>query len=159
MKPSKACIDLVKKFEGIRLNAYLCPAGVPTIGYGTIHYPDGKPVKMGHVVTMQRAEDLLKWEVEKKAMAIVPLVQNNEGKVFVNQSQFDALVSFAYNLGYGALKGSTLLKKVRNNPSDETIRAEFMKWTKAKVKGVLTELPGLVRRRDAEADLYFTKTI
>src|SRR5690606_23508894 len=70
----------------------------------------------------------------------------------INQNQFDALVSFAYNLGVNALKGSTLLKKVNANPSDPAIRAEFMKWVYA--AGV--KLKGLERRRKAEADLYFS---
>jgi lysozyme len=69
----------------------------------------------------------------------------------INQNQFDALVSFAYNLGVGNLKSSTLLKKVNANPSDPTIRDEFMKW----VNGGGKKLPGLVKRRQAEADLYF----
>jgi len=71
----------------------------------------------------------------------------------INQNQFDALVSFAYNLGPANLKSSTLLKKVNANPEDETIRAEFMKWVKAGGK----TLQGLVKRRTAEADLYFIK--
>ena len=69
----------------------------------------------------------------------------------INQDQFDALVSFAYNLGNGSLKSSTLLKKVNANPNDPTIRDEFMKWVNAGGK----KLPGLIRRRQAEADLYF----
>jgi lysozyme len=71
----------------------------------------------------------------------------------INQNQFDALVSFAYNLGPGNLKSSTLLKKVNANPEDESIRLEFMKWVKAGGK----TLKGLVRRREAEANLYFKK--
>jgi lysozyme len=73
----------------------------------------------------------------------------------VNQNQFDALVSFCYNLGIGAFNSSTLKKKVIANPADASIRDEFMKWNKARVKGVLTELKGLTNRRTAEADLYF----
>jgi lysozyme len=73
----------------------------------------------------------------------------------VNQNQFDALVSFCYNLGIGAFNSSTLKKKVIANPGDLSIRDEFMKWNKARVKGVLTELKGLTNRRKAEADLYF----
>jgi lysozyme len=150
MKPSSDCINLIKAMEGLRLEAYPDPAtgGEPwTIGYGSVAYPDGKPVKLGHVITMQRAEDLLKWEVEKKAMAIGPLLLNTK----INQSQFDALCSFCYNVGFGNLKSSTLLKKVRNNPDDPSIKDEFLKWNKANNK----VMEGLTRRRMRECSLYF----
>lgn len=149
MKPSKNAIDLIKKFEGLYLNAYLCPASVPTIGYGTIRYPDGKAVKLGEKITMKRAEELLIWEVEKIATQIPALN--------VNQNQYDALVSFTYNLGIGNLSKSTLLKKIKANPEDPTIKDEFMKWTKARVNGQLTTLKGLVRRRTEEYNLYAKK--
>jgi len=146
LKPSQNCINLIKRFEGCRLKAYKCPAGVWTIGYGTIRYPDGKPVKEGEEISLYRAESLLTYDVNKFALQI---------KVNVNQNQFDALVSFCYNLGIGAFNSSTLKKKVIANPGDLSIREEFMKWNKARVKGVLTELKGLTNRRKAEADLYF----
>jgi len=146
MKPSQNCINLIKRFEGCRLKAYKCPASVWTIGYGTIRYPDGKPVKEGEEISLYRAETLLTNEVEKFAKQI---------KLNVNQNQFDSLVSFCYNLGIGAFNSSTLKKKIIANPGDLSIRDEFMKWNKARVKGVLTELKGLTNRRKAEADLYF----
>jgi lysozyme len=146
LKPSQNCINLIKRFEGCRLKAYKCPAGVWTIGYGTIRYQDGKPVKEGEEISLYRAETLLTYEVEKFASQI---------KVNVNQNQFDSLVSFCYNLGIGAFNSSTLKKKIIANPGDLSIRDEFMKWNKARVKGVLTELKGLTNRRKAEADLYF----
>jgi len=149
MKPSKKAIDIIKKYEGLYLNAYLCPASVPTIGYGTIRYPDGKAVKLGEKITMKRAEELLTWEVEKIAGQIPALN--------VNQNQYDALVSFTYNLGIGNLLKSTLFKKVKANPDDPTIKDEFMKWTKARVKGELKTLKGLVRRRIDEYNLYGQK--
>ena len=149
MKPSKKAIDIIKKYEGLYLNAYLCPASVPTIGYGTIRYPDGKAVKLGEKITMKRAEELLTWEVEKIAGQIPALN--------VNQNQYDALVSFTYNLGIGNLLKSTLFKKVKANPDDPTIKDEFMKWTKARVKGELKTLKGLVRRRIDEYNLYAQK--
>jgi len=146
LKPSQNCINLIKRFEGCKLKAYKCPAGVWTIGYGTIRYQDGKPVKEGEEISLYRAETLLTYEVEKFASQI---------KVNVNQNQFDSLVSFCYNLGIGAFNSSTLKKKIIANPGDLSIRDEFMKWNKARVKGVLTELKGLTNRRKAEADLYF----
>jgi lysozyme len=147
MKASKNCLDLVKKFEGLKLEAYLCPAKVPTIGYGATYYPDGQKVKLGQKISLIKAEELLLWELNEKADQI---------KLDIPQNKFDALVSFAYNLGVGNLKQSTLYKKVLANHDDPTIKDEFMKWTKARVNGELTELKGLVKRREAECNLYYT---
>lgn len=144
MTPSQNCIDLIKRFEGFKPDAYLCPAGVPTIGYGSTMWSDGKKVQLGQKISMADAEKLLMWEVTNKSKAITQLS--------LNQNQFDALVSFAYNVGVGAINRSTLVKKAKLNPNDATIRDEFMRWTKAGGK----ELPGLVKRRKAEADLYFS---
>jgi len=143
-------IELIKQFEGYRANAYLDSAGVPTIGYGTIRYADGSKVKLGDKTDKETATKLLTDDVNRRAAAIRGLLRRP-----MTQNQFDALVSFAYNLGMGALEKSTLLKKVNMNPDDPAIRDEFMKWNKARVKGVLTELPGLTSRRKKEADLYF----
>lgn len=152
MTASQKCVDLVKHFEGLFLEAYVCPAGVMTIGYGSIMWPDGTRIQKGQKVTPEAAEKLLMWELNKKGTVINSYIKNTK----INQNQFDSLLSFAYNLGLGNLNSSTLLKKVRLNPNDPTIRDEFMKWTKARVNGKLTELRGLVRRRKAEADLYFS---
>jgi lysozyme len=149
MKPSQKAVDLIKQFEGFRANAYLCPANVPTIGYGSITWGNGQRVKMGEIVSMATAEKLLLNDLEKRAKALEGLK--------VNQNQFDALISFVYNLGVGAFKGSTLFRKVQQNPEDVTIRSEFMKWNKARVAGKLMELKGLTRRRDAEANLYYAE--
>jgi lysozyme len=147
MNPGKSCIELVKEFEGCYLDAYKDPIGIPTIGIGTIKYPDGRKVKMGDKITLKQAEELLMHELNTKAIAI----QHHFFNVAINQNQFDALLSFTYNLGVGALGKSTLLKKVKHNHNDPAIRNEFMKWVRAGGK----VLPGLVRRRKAEADLYF----
>lgn len=160
MQPSKACTDLIKQFEGFYAEAYLCPAGVPTIGWGTTAYPNGAKVKIGEKCTVVQAQEYLDSEVKEKAKEVAVLLN---GKPFT-QHQFDALVSFAYNLGTGALKGSTLLKKALINPNDISIAnyktgennkpavdsCEFLKWVRA--GGVVYK--GLVRRRAAEADLY-----
>lgn len=148
MEVSQRCIDLIKKFEGLSLQAYLCPAQVPTIGFGSTMYQDGRKVKIGDVLTLQEAEALLVWELQTKAKAMP--------KLKLNQHQYDAVMSFVFNLGIGAFKGSTLYKKMNLNPSDPTIRAEFERWNKARVNGSLVELKGLTNRRKAEADLYFT---
>jgi len=147
MIPSQKCIELIKQFEGFFPDAYLCPASVPTIGFGTIKYQNGNKVHIGEKITMQQAENELMYELKKICMVFKPNL---------NQNQFDALVSFAYNLGTEALLNSTLYKKVKANPNDASIRDEFMKWNKARVNGKLKELKGLTRRRKAEADLYFS---
>jgi lysozyme len=142
-------IDLIKRFEGFRAEPYRCPAGVPTIGYGATFYPDGKRVTMADkLITESAASDLLKNMLTRFEQYVDSYCVDT-----VTQNQFDALVSFCYNLGPANLKASTLLKKVNRNPNDPTIRAEFAKWTKAGGK----TLRGLVTRRNAEADLYFTK--
>ena len=148
MKPSINAINLIKEFEGFYSTAYLCPANVETIGFGTVRYKNGNKVKLGERITMKEAEDELMFELEKIAINI---------KAKVNQNQFDALCSFTYNLGIGALLNSTLYKKVRLNPEDQTIKDEFLRWNKARVGGKLVVLRGLTRRRIAESNLYFKK--
>ena len=148
MKTSQTGIDLIKSFEGLKLEAYKCSAGVPTIGYGSTFYPDHKPVKMGDKLKdKNEAEELLKVTLIEFEKNVSALFYN----VILKQNQFDALVSFAYNLGTASLAESTLLKKVKANPNDKTISLEFAKWVNA--GGV--KLPGLIKRRKAEADLYF----
>jgi lysozyme len=140
-------VKLIKSFEGFKSKPYKCPAGVPTIGYGATFYPNGKKVTMSdRAITEHEATDLLRHMLESFEKYVDSYCVDT-----INQNQFDALVSFAYNLGPANLKSSTLLKKVNANPKDETIRAEFMKWVKAGGK----TLQGLVRRREAEANLYF----
>jgi len=135
-------IELIKSFEGLKLNAYICPAGVPTIGYGTTRV-NGQPVQMGSVITESQASGYLKSDLQQFESAV-----NAAVKVPLTQNQFDALVSFTYNLGAGNLRSSTLLKKL--NASDYAGAAdEFPKWNKAGGK----ELAGLTRRRNAERDL------
>ena len=147
MKASQKCVDLIKQFEGYKDKAYLCPAGVATIGFGSTMWNDGRKVQMGDKITKEGAELLLHWELNNKAVALYGLN--------VNQNQADAILSFVFNLGIGAFQKSTLIKKIRLNPNDPTIRDEFMKWNKARVGGKLIELKGLTRRRTAEANLYY----
>lgn len=147
---SQECIDLIKSFEGLFLEAYLCPANVPTIGYGTISYPDGRKVKLGDKCTQNEALEYLMFEVKQKAAKVDALMRDD-----LTPNQFAALISFAYNVGEGALKDSTLRKRVNANPSDATIRDAFMMWDKVRVDGKMKPLAGLTRRRKAEADLYF----
>jgi len=147
---NKECIDLIKSFEGLFLDAYLCPAKVPTIGYGTISYPNGQKVKLGDKCTQNEALEYLMYEVKEKAKKVDALMRDD-----LTTNQFGALISFAYNCGDGALKDSTLRKRVNENPQDAAIRDAFLMWSKARVDGKLVKLKGLERRRIAEADLYF----
>ena len=135
-------INLIKEFEGLELKAYLCPAGVWTIGYGHT-----KGVKKGQVITQLEADNFLKEDLISFEKGVTRLIKSN-----INQNQFDALVSFAFNLGLANLKKSTLLKKVNSNPNDRTIVDEFIKWIYAGGK----QLEGLKKRRQAEAYLYFS---
>lgn len=145
MEINKAGKDLIKRFEGCKLKAYKCPAGVWTIGYGNTFYEDGTKVKEGDVITQERADELFDIIINDFARMTDALVKSD-----VTENNFSALVSFTFNVGTGNLKKSTLLKKVNANPKDPSIRAEFMKWTRA--NNVV--LKGLVRRREAEAKLY-----
>lgn len=147
MKVNKQGIQLVKSFEGCFLNAYLCPAKVWTIGYGNTKYQNGTAVKQGDKITQEQAEALLSDILAEFSKDVSKLI-----KVELNDNQFSALVSFAFNLGIGALSKSTLLKKVNANPNDKTIENEFMRWVSAGGK----KLNGLVRRRTAESNLYFS---
>ena len=147
MIASQNCINLIKLFEGYKPKAYLCPAGVPTIGFGSTMYTDGRKIKLGDTINEQQGNELLMWELKNKSIALHGLN--------LNQNQFDSCLSFIYNLGIGAFTKSTLRKNILINPNDKTIKDEFLKWNKARVNGQLTELKGLTRRRIAEADLYF----
>lgn len=140
-------IPIIRKFEGLKLRAYLCPANVWTIGYGNTFYENGSKVQEGDKITLERADKLLFFVVQKFEAEVKKLV-----KSAINDNQLGALTSFAFNVGAGNLAKSTLLKKVNANPNDSSIRDEFMRWTKAGGK----VLNGLVTRRKAEADLYFS---
>ena len=140
-------LELIKSFEGFYSKPYLDPIGIPTIGYGATYYPNKKKVTMkDKPLTEKEASDLLKEMMVTYENDVKRLVKRE-----LNQNQFDALVSFTYNLGSANLGKSTLLKKINANPCDETIKDEFLKWNKAGGK----VLNGLTRRRNAEAELYF----
>ncbi len=142
MRTSRKGIELIKAHEGLRLDAYLCPAGVPTIGYGHTH-----GVKMGDRITAEQAERLLIDDL------IVAETEVNRYGFDLTQNQFDALVSFVFNVGAGNFRSSTLLKRLKSNPNDPDIANQFKRW----VYGGGKVLPGLVRRRDEEAKLYFNR--
>jgi lysozyme len=147
MKTNDKGIKLLHDFEGLKLKAYLCPAKVWTIGYGNTRYEDGRPVKEGDVITKERAEQLF-----LRILDVFEKGVKSRVKKELNSNQFSALVSFSYNVGLGNFGASTLLKMVNVNPSDPKIREQFMRWNKAN-GGIMA---GLIRRRKAEADLYFS---
>lgn len=139
MRVSEAAVAAIKKFEGCRLTAYRCPAGVPTIGYGHT-----KTARMGTHITEAKADELLRQdlrEVERFVTALgLPL----------SQGMFDALADFVFNLGAAKLQSSTLLRKINAGASIPEVQAEFRRWVYAGGK----VLPGLVARRNWEAEQW-----
>jgi lysozyme len=143
---NKKGLDLIIHFEGgHKLKAYKCPANVWTISVGLIRVYN-RAVVESDTITLKESEDLFRNELNRFVEGVRNLL-----KVELNENQFSALVSFAFNCGLGALRNSTLLKKVNENPKDLTIRQEFTKWNKSGGK----VLNGLTRRRNQESDLYF----
>lgn len=143
----QAAVDLVKHFEGLYLTAYLCPAGVPTIGYG---HTAG--VEIGQTITAAQAEAFLSSDLTAAAAQVDKLV-----KVPLTPDQRGALASFVFNLGAGSLSSSTLLKLL-NAGDYQGAAGQFGRWVYATVNGVKTQLPGLVSRRAAESSLFQGQT-
>jgi|TARA_R110001592_G_scaffold277820_1_gene545043 lysozyme len=139
MKTSKDGLQLIKDFEGLELSAYKCAAGVWTIGYGHI-----KGVQEGMSISEARANEMLNEELTEYENYI-----NKGVTVPLSQCQFDAMVSWVYNLGNGNLSSSTLLK-VLNSGDYAGVPAQMLRWNKAGGK----VLAGLTRRRQAEADMF-----
>lgn len=151
VKTNQEGINLIKRFETYRSKPYICPTGHPTIGFGTTVYPNGQKVKMtDSPITLEKANEILQYDIAKFEKFVIDLV-----KIKLTSNQFSALVSWTYNLGPDALRRSTMLKKINANPNDPSIADEIKRWNKGSVNGVLQSLPGLVTRRNAEAELYF----
>lgn len=140
MKTSKQGITLIKQHEGFRAGAYRCPAGVWTIGYG-------------HTATAHEGQRVSEEEAEALLAADLAGAEETVSRLCppLRQNQFDALVSFVFNVGEGNFAKSTLLRCVKANPANPNIRGELERWNKS--KGMV--LAGLIRRRKAEANLYF----
>jgi lysozyme len=146
MRISKEGLYLIKRLEGFRNHPYLDSANVPTIGYGFTFYPNGERVKMSDKpITRVEAEEILFEVVKTFADAVEDAVETE-----LTQNQFDALVSFAYNVGVYAFRDSTLLKRINEDPKHPDIEYQFSRWNKADGK----VLNGLVRRRKSEYYLY-----
>ena len=149
MQIGKKGLDLIKEFEGCQLKAYKCPAGVWTIGWGTTEPINGVAIHEGMTITQKQADELLLKNLKSYESGVNRLV-----KVKLNQNQFDALVSFTYNCGVGALQKSTLLEKL-NKGDYIGASNEFPRWNKAGGK----VLKGLVRRREAERKLFLEEDV
>ena len=139
MKTSDKGIEFIKRHEGLRLKAYQCPAGVWTIGYGSTG-----GVRPGDVITEAQAEKLLKQDLKTAEDEI------NKHLLPLKQHQFDSLASFVFNVGIGSFRRSTLLKRLKMDVNHPDIVNQFNRW----VYGGDKILPGLVRRRKEEANLY-----
>lgn len=138
--------NLCRRFEGLYLKPYLCPAGVPTIGWGTTRYHNGRPVRLTDPpISKEYADALLYADLDRfqsDVLALCPGLAGSSG------SRIGAIVDFAYNLGTPRLKASTLRKRI-NERNWQAVKSELMKWVNAGGK----PLRGLVLRRQAEADL------
>lgn len=150
MSVNQATINLIKEFEGCKLQAYQCSAGVWTIGYGITAAADVgiKPAE-GITITQDRAEDLLRLAIDKFAAQVDALITAK-----VNQNQRGAVISLAFNIGVGAVSKSTVLRELNAGNYDKAAAA-FQMWNKA--GGVVSK--GLVRRREAERQLFMTPVV
>lgn len=150
MIPSEHCIALIKEFEGLATTAYVCPVGVLTIGYGHT-----KGVQKGDKITEKAATNLLRNDL--KALSIHLVRSLNACEIEITQDQFDALCSFAFNVGINALINSTLWSLLRQNKFRQAAD-EFLKWNKGTIDGRKVEIKGLTRRREAERKLFLNGT-
>ena len=146
MSVSDKGVDLICEFEGKRLAAYDDGVGVWTIGFGTIKYPDGNRVKKGDACTLEQAKEYMRHDLIEFEHTV-----NSSVKVPLNQNQFDALVSLAYNIGSNAFKSSTLVKKL-NTGDYRGASDQFNVWINAGGK----RMQGLVNRRDREKLLFLS---
>ena len=146
MSVSNKGVDLICEFEGKRLVAYDDGVGVWTIGFGTIKYPNGVRVKKGDTCTLEQAKEYMRHDLIEFEYAV-----NSSVKVPLNQNQFDALVSLAYNIGSSAFKSSTLVKKL-NTGDYQGAADQFNVWINAGGK----RMQGLVNRRDREKLLFLS---
>lgn len=143
----KNTIDLVKTFEGFYSKPYLCPANVPTIGYGSTAYPDGKKVSLKDAsITKEQAVDFMTTELSISMMRTIKLCPI---LLTIDESKLGAIVDFVYNLGAGRLQQSTLRRKINAQQWDD-VPKELNKW----VYGSGRKLPGLILRRIAEGKFF-----
>ena len=139
-------LPIIKRWEGFMLEAYLCPGGVPTIGYGSTRYENGDEVALEDCdIDRKRAEEILLHYVKDVSKQVRKVLKHK-----LTPNQMAALISFTYNLGIGNLKRSTLLLLINGGPMNQNIPREFRRWNKADGK----VLAGLTARRDEGANLW-----
>lgn len=147
MNTSEHGKDIIKEHEAFRSKPYYCSSGVATIGYGNTYYADGRKVRITDApITREEAESLF-----DIVLCVYEDIVRDHVTAELTQNQFDALVSFVYNIGEGNFSKSTILKKINANPNDAKIAYEFSRWNKS--GGKVSR--GLSSRRKQEADLYF----
>ncbi|MDH5315293.1 MAG: lysozyme [Gemmatimonadota bacterium] len=146
MTLSEAGLRLIQQFEGCRLEAYLDTGGLPTIGWGATRWPDGRRVQLGEACSQDQADNLLRHDVAATARAVDDLTVDT-----IRPEQFEALVSFAFNVGVDAFRRSTLRQLVNLNPDNPAIREQFLRWSYDNGQFVR----GLRARREREAAHYF----
>ena len=147
MKISERGLNLIKEFEGCKLSAYQCPAGIWTIGIGSTHYGDGTPVTKNRTLPTEKAAiALLAATIGQYEKAV------NAVGIELTQNEFDALVCLCYNIGAGNFFKSTLVKMLKAGDDKAEIAQQFLRWDKSGGK----PLAGLTRRRNAEAELFLT---
>lgn len=142
---------LIRQFEGLQLSAYKCPAGIWTIGYGHT----GADILPGQTISQKQADDLLNSDINRCSAQLLRLLREQRPSVQLSDPRQAALVSFIFNLGIASLRRSTLLKRILANPDDPRIASEFLRWSYANGR----QLPGLLRRRQREAALYFSNPL
>ena len=148
MKTGERGLALIKEFEGCKLSAYQCPAGIWTIGIGSTHYGDGTPVTKNRTLPTEKAAiALLAATIGQFEKAV------NAMGVELTQNEFDALVCLCYNIGAGNFLKSTLVKMLKAGDDKAEIAKQFLRWDKAGGK----PLAGLTRRRNAEAELFLSE--
>lgn len=146
MRISKNCENKLKEYESLQLKAYLCPAGIPTIGWGHTGKVDGVPIKMTMEITERKAQELFEEDIAtvERPLANEPFANR------LSQGQWDALVSFIYNVGWGNYKTSTLRKRIIEDVNHADIPNQFRRWNKSNGK----VLAGLTKRREWEVEQY-----
>jgi len=149
VKTNRSGLELIKRFEGLRLTAYLCPADVWTIGYGHTSAAGAPPVVKGMKITAQEASDILARDLAKYEAAVAKALTRTP-----NENQFSAMVSLCYNIGAGAFVGSSVAKRF-NAGNEQGAADAFRLWNKAGGK----VLPGLIRRREDERTLFLTPVV
>lgn len=143
--------QLIKEFEGFKSKPYICPAGKPTIGYGTTIYPNGRKVSLfDPPISEEKATEMLDFKINEIRKDILKILN-----VELTENQIIVLTSFIYNFGLTRFKGSTLLKVIKVDPNSDRVATELRKWNKITVKGVKKVSKGLVRRREKEIEIYY----